>query len=206
LREGPWILESDKELIRRVVGQDSDAFDTLMLRHEQLVRRHLLRMLRDDSVAEDLTQEVFLQLWRKSDQWTGEGSLKAWLVRIATNLALNYFRSVRRRRERPLETSQPAGQDDDESLVPSWMIDASTLGPDEVFELAEQREILAGLLNGLSEDKREMLRMVHNDQMNYAEVAQAMGIPLGTVKSRMHYTMKQLYAQWQRSDEQQENA
>ena len=71
-----------------------------------------------DREADDLTQETFLRVWTRSEQWDGRGSFTGWLYRIATNLALNHLRSVKRRRQRPLELpAEP--DDDDDDWVPS---------------------------------------------------------------------------------------
>ena len=198
-------MDSDEELAKRVGRRDGQGFDLLMRRHDHAVRGHLLRILRDEAAAEDLTQEVFLRRWNHSDQWSGKGPFKAWLLRIATNLALNHLRTVRRRRQQPLAPPQPTGDEDADNLVPGWMVDASALGPDEILELAEQHQRLGHLLDDLPEEKRELLRMVHHEEMNYEQVAEALGIPLGTVKSRMHYTIKQLSRQWRRNSTEWEN-
>ena len=89
--------------------------------------------------------------------------------------------------------------------MPGWMVDASALGPDEIFDLAEQRELLSQLLDELPEEKRELLHLVHDEEMNYEEVAEALGIPVGTVKSRMYHTIKLLSRQWRQNNTKWEN-
>ena len=193
-------MESDRQLAERISQRDAQAFDLLMSRYRWRIRGHLLRITRDEAAADDLTQDVFLRLWERASQWDAKGPFRAWLMRIATNLALNHLRSVRRSRERPLRPAPSRLDEDDENLAPGWMVDASALGPDEILEQLEQRQLLGHLLDKLPEEKREMLHMVHDEQMNYQEVAEALGIPLGTVKSRMHYTIKRLSQQWRQID------
>ena len=76
------------------------------------------------------------------------------------------------------------------------MIDAASLGPEAMLEQAEQSELLQGLVDGLPEEKREVFRLVHEVEMDIRETAATLGIPEGTVKSRLHYTMKRLAREW----------
>ena len=95
--------QSDEYLLGRICERDADAFEMLLARYQESVRGHLLRMVRDPNTAEDLAQEVFVRVWMRGEQWNGHGPFRVWLLRIATNTALNYLRTVRRRRECPLE-------------------------------------------------------------------------------------------------------
>ena len=188
----------DRALVERVVAGDAEAFEALFARYREAVGRHIRRMVRHGGAADDLVQEAFLRVWTRAEQWDGRGSFRGWLFRIATNLALNHLRSVRRRRQRPLEPPpEPLGDEDDEPMAPAWMIDASALGPDAVVELAEERELCRRLIDRLPEDKREVFRMAHEAEMPVREIAEALGIPVGTVKSRLHYAAKRLASEWQ---------
>jgi RNA polymerase sigma-70 factor (ECF subfamily) len=189
-------LPGDKELIQRVARQDGEALNLLMQRHTPILREQLLRMLRDESAVDDVLQEVTIRLWEKAQQWRGEGSLHAWLMRMATNLALNHIRSIRRRRQVSLERPSARCDEDTESLIPAWMIDQSA-GPDEIVSLDEQRAILQDLLAALPEEKREVLRLAHEQEMDLAAIARVLEIPLGTVKSRLYYASRWLGRRWQ---------
>jgi RNA polymerase sigma-70 factor (ECF subfamily) len=188
---------SDQDLIEQIREQDARAFDALFERYEEMIRRHLLRMLRDDATVQDLLQEAFLRVWTRAEQWNGSGSFKAWLYRVATNLALNHLRSVRRQRQQPLDIPDEWTDDEDESPVPTWMVDASALGPETVLELAERRELLRQLVEGLPEGKRKVFRLVHEMELSIQDVADELGIPEGTVKSRLYYAKKHLAREWQ---------
>jgi RNA polymerase sigma-70 factor (ECF subfamily) len=190
-------LASDRELIGRIEQRDGQALELLMRRHGPAVRDHLLRMLRDEAAADDILQEVCLRLWEKAAQWRCEGTLRAWLTQMATNLAMNHIRGVRRRRQTPLELPRNDPERDGEDLVPGWMIDESALDPGDIVSDAEERAILRDLLQGLPDEKREVLKMIHEKEMPQAEVARVLGIPLGTVKSRLHYACRQLARRWQ---------
>lgn len=85
---------SDEYLLGRICARDAAAFETLLARYQESVRGHLLRMVRDPNTAEDLTQEVFVRVWTRGEQWNGQGPFRVWLLRIATNIALNYLSTV----------------------------------------------------------------------------------------------------------------
>ena len=184
---------ADAELMARVRQRDEAAFEALLLRHRETIRRSVLSIVRDGDAADDLVQEVFLRVWTRADRWDEAGGLfGSWLLRIATNLALNHLRSVKRRRERPLELPPDLLAEDDDSPVPGWMTDMAALGPDAVLEQTERQAHLRRLVDDLPEEKREVFRMACEAEMEIREVAEALGIPEGTVKSRLHYAKKQI--------------
>lgn len=190
------MIPVDADLVERIQERDAQAFEMLMARYQEALRRHLGRVVRDDSTADDLTQEAFLRVWTRAEQWNGRGPFKAWLFRIATNLALNHLRSVQRRKQQPLDVVLTAYDEEDDSRIPNWMVDLSSLGPDEALEHAERYEQLQRVIGALSDEKREVFRMVREDEMDIREVAEMLGIPEGTVKSRLHYATKHVASQW----------
>src|SRR5687767_6259630 len=115
----PSAAAGDDELMRRLrgcgeqqggSGRDESAFETLAGRYREPLRRHIASIVRADPLAaDDLLQEVLLRVWTRADTWDGRGAVKAWLFRIATNLALNPLRTLRRRHERSLEGSGSGG-------------------------------------------------------------------------------------------------
>lgn len=188
--------KSDEELVRGVIDGRPEDFAELFERYRAAVQRHLQGIHRHHEDAADVTQEVFLRLWHRAGQWKGDGPLLAWLLRIATNLALNHIRSVRRRRELPLQPVSALETDEDDGRVPEWMIDASTLPPDEVLALAERRRLLRGLVTRLPEDRRKVIRLVYDAHMDTRQAASELGIPEGTVKSRIHHARKEIARSW----------
>jgi len=191
---------SDQELMAQVRVGDASAFEALCDRYSPLLRRHLLRMLRDADAAEDQLQETLLRIWTHAAQWDGRGTPRGWLFRVATNLALNYVRTIRRRRQQPLDIPPDPVEPDQEVEVPSWMIDTVSLGPDAVLERAERHALLRRLLAELPDEKREVLRLIHDDELEIGEVARALGIPPGTVKSRLHYATQRLARAWREAE------
>ena len=189
--------QSDQTLIRKIVKHDAAAFETLFARHSASVRQHVLSIVRTESVAEDLVQEVFLRVWTRAEQWNDQGEFKGWLFRIATNIALNHLRTVRRRRQEPLDTPPDEFDDEDERPPdPDWMVDTSSHGSEVMVERAEQSQLLWQLVDGLSQEKREVLHLIYQKEMALREAAMELGIPEGTVKSRLHYSIRHLAREW----------
>jgi RNA polymerase sigma-70 factor (ECF subfamily) len=187
---------SDPELIRLIAQGDEEAFEALFTRHRAVVCQRLRGIVRDGDVADDLVQETFLRVWSRAETWTGSGSAVPWVLRIATNLALNHLRTLRRRREQSLEASGPRPSDPEEETPPDWLEDESSLSPDAILEDVENRRALQELANGLSEGKREVVRLLCDAEMDLREIAEELGVPEGTVKSRLHYATRELARKW----------
>ncbi len=187
--------QADAELMDLVRARDENGFDALRLRYNSLILRHTLSIVHDADAAEDLVQEAFLRVWTRAEQWDGRGSVKAWLYRISTNLALNALRSVARRKETPLDPEW-ASEEDDDTHVPAWMIDWTTPGPEAALERAERSAMLRRLVDGLPEEKRELVRLVYEAEMELKEAAEALGIPEGTAKSRLFHSTRRMAREW----------
>jgi RNA polymerase sigma-70 factor (ECF subfamily) len=202
------MAQLDRETIRKAIQErDAEAFDALFACYREGVRWQIAHIVRDEAAADDLVQQAFMKVWTRAEQWKGQGSFEGWLYRIATNLSLNHLRTVRRRKEHPLER-QPAGaprdedsrhSEDEESPAPGWMIDASTFGPET--EAVERREQYRRLMETLPEEHREALRLVIEEEMGIREAAEVLGVPEGTVKSRLHYAKKRLAQEWEKQNQ-----
>ena len=184
---------SDPQLIIQIQAGDNAAFETLFARYRMAMQAHIAQIIREPAATEDLVQEVFLRVWTRAEQWQGNGSVKGWLYRIATNLSLNHLRSVKRRPQQPLEIPTDDGEDD--SPVPGWMVDASALTPETQLEIVEQQKLLGQLINDLPPDKQDVFRMFYSDEMDLHSVASALAIPEGTVKSRLYHSRKKIAEQ-----------
>ena len=177
---------SDENLMRLVERGDEEAFDALLARHGPAARQRIDRIVRDAGAAEDLTQEAFLRVWTRPGQWSSRGTVAGWIMRIATNLALNHLRSVRRRPVRAMPTAMADDERDD------WPADESIVDPAERMDQEELLQRFRRHVDRLPESKRTVMKMVHEDDMELADVAERLGIPLGTVKSRLHYACRRI--------------
>lgn len=189
-------MQTDKELLERIDDQDAEAFEVLLERYRAPIHRHISRMVVDKASTDDLVQEVFLKVWTNSGQWDGTGSFKSWLFRIATNTCLNHLRTTRRRRETILDVTDGITWESDETETPNWMADTSVPGPEEALGRTVQRETVRKLLSKLPEDKQQVISMIYGSDMDIREAASALGIPEGTVKSRLHYALRRLARDW----------
>ena len=191
--------QTDADLMNLIQARDVEGFDTLRLRYKSGLLRNLMSIVHNADSAEDLLQETFLRVWMRAEQWNERGTVKGWLFQISTNLALNSLRTAVRRRETPLNSNPELG--DDDSLIPGWMIDSASLSPETALEYAERSATLQKLVDGLPEEKRELIRLVYEADMEVKEAAQKMGIPEGTAKSRLHYSTKYLAREWRNQED-----
>ncbi len=176
--------DPDAHLVARWQGGDAGAFEALVLRHQGPVYRLLRRMLGSREEAEDVAQEAFLSLHRHGHRFRGDARFSTFVYRVAANAALNRRRSLgrRRARERQLAGHQAAGTD-----LPSTPRD-----PEDAASGAEvQVEVQRALLE-LPPDLRIASILYDIEGVPYAEVARVLGIPEGTVKSRIHRARKAL--------------
>ena len=192
---------TDQALICQIQAHDSDAFELFFARYRTAIERHVAKTIRDATATDDLVQEVFLRVWTRAEQWDGRGAVKSWLYTIATNLALNHLRAARRRPQQPIDTPPKVKfkedwNDDDEFSVPAWMIDATAVRPDVAVVNAERQQNFWKLVDTLPDDKRDVFRMVYDADMDLRSVADTLGIPEGTVKSRLYYSKRQLAERW----------
>ena len=188
-------MPTDEELLSQVQIRSKSAFNELFSRNEPSVRRRLQTVLRDHEAAEDILQEVFVRVWERASGWDGHGTARGWIHRIAVNLAFNYLRARRRRSEFPLDVNVPAETEDDtDSQLPRYL-ESGLPEPSAQLESTETRGYVQELIDGLPEPKRAVMHMVHCEDLSVREVSDALGIPDGTVKSRLYYGRKAIEAQ-----------
>jgi RNA polymerase sigma-70 factor (ECF subfamily) len=149
----------------------------LFARHHVRVYRFILRLIRDEAAAEDLISEVFLDVWRQAGRFEGRAAVSTWLLAIARFKALS---SLRRKPEQEL----------DEETAEAIEDTADT--PDVTLQKKETGEVLRECLAELSAEHREIIDLVYYHEKSVEEVAEIVGIPEATVKTRMFYARKKL--------------
>ena len=188
---------SDEELLRRCCqNEDSAAFESLVQRYEQELFSYLRRYLGNAELAEDVFQATFLQVHLKREQFEEGRRFRPWLYTIATNQAIDAQRRNRRHRMVSLD-SRTGGEDDVGSLVE--MLAGNGQTADEHMEVEEARDWVRSAVNELPESLKSALMLVYHQGMKYREAADVLGIPVGTVKSRLHSALLKLNESWQRS-------
>lgn len=160
---------TDADLVRRYLAGDPGAFDQLMREHEDRVFSICLRMLRDREAALDATQDTFVTVFRKADTFAGRSAFSTWLYRVAVNTCYDHARKRKRHAAEPL----PEGRDP---------MDASAA---DGFTAAELRPDLEAALATLPEEFRAAVVLADVEGLGRQTVADALGVPLGTVKSRV---------------------
>jgi RNA polymerase sigma-70 factor, ECF subfamily len=167
-------------LIQQVANQDRDAFSQLYDRFSTLVFTLAMRMLKARSDAEDLLQEVFVQVWRQAQSYSAErGSPEAWIVNIARSRAIDKIRSIRRMQKSFVLTDDPAQAESSEN-VESSAADSET------------RLAMNSALANLPETQRKVLELAYFDGLTQSEIADRLAEPLGTVKTRMRSGIQKL--------------
>ena len=179
-------LDDEAQLVRRVAAGEEDALGLLYDRLGSAVYSLCLRIVHDPGAAEELTQETFVRLWRSAASFSAErGRVSSWLLRIAHNLALN---EIRRRQSRPV-----AAPSDEWDAVVASVADPSDEGdPVVATGMREQAEAVRRALAELPTPQRQAIELAFFGGLSQAEVAAALGDPLGTVKSRIRIGMQHL--------------
>jgi RNA polymerase sigma-70 factor (ECF subfamily) len=189
----PLLDDTDARLVERLVARDERAFNTLVRAYERRVFSVALRMLGGNRAeAEDLAQEVFVQVFKAIGTFRGESKLSTWIYRIAINLAKNRGKYLRVRRtdahdeiESLDEHGGTSGQDKRENV-------ARIERPDEMMAGLEVEQVVRRAIQELEPSFRECLVLRDVEDLSYGEIGEITGLPEGTVKSRIHRARGQL--------------
>jgi RNA polymerase sigma-70 factor, ECF subfamily len=174
--QSPDDIRDDVRLLERVTARDAEAVGELYDRHSKLLYGLILRIVRNASEAEEVLQDVFLQVWKRAETFNASlGSPVAWLVRIARNRAIDRLRASRANM-RTLEAPPPPVSENPEARA----------------ELSEQQRALDRALDALSAEERQLLEHAYFLGLTQSELAERFGLPLGTVKTRMRTAMMTL--------------
>jgi RNA polymerase sigma-70 factor, ECF subfamily len=168
---------SDESLIARIAQGDRLAMKVLYGRHHVRVYRFALRLTRDESVAEDLISEVFLDVWRQAGKFEGRSAVSTWLLAITRFKA---FSVLRRRKDAELDEEAAAAIED------------TSDDPEVVLEKQDTGNVLRQCIAALTPEHREVIDLVYYHEKSVEEAAAIMTIPENTVKTRMFYARKKL--------------
>ncbi|HET8564626.1 MAG TPA: sigma-70 family RNA polymerase sigma factor [Candidatus Binatia bacterium] len=168
------------QLIQQIAKQDREAFSQLYDNFSSLVFTLAMRMLRVRFDAEDLLQEVFVQIWRQAGSYSQErGSPEAWIINITRSRAIDKIRSIRRMERSFVLTDDPAGAE-------------STVSAESSAADSEARMTMNSALANLPETQRRVLELAYFDGLTQSEIAARLAEPLGTVKTRMRSGIQRL--------------
>lgn len=169
----------DEELIKRIASGDSLAMKSFYARHNVRLYRFLVRMTRREATAEELMNEVFLEVWRKANGYEGRSAVTTWMLSIAHHKAIS---SLRKRSEETLDEDENGGneladEDDD---------------PEIALQKQNKSQVMRACMEKLSVEHRTIIDLVYYHDKSVAEASEVLGIPENTVKTRMFYARKRL--------------
>lgn len=170
---------SDRELVKRVQDGDKRAFDVLVRKYQFKIVKLISRYVQDPSEALDVAQEAFLKAYRALPGFRGDSAFYTWLYRIAINTAKNHLVALGRRPPVSDIDSQDAEQFVGESYLKEYATPEGLLLRDEI------EETVFRAIDDLPEDLRTAITLRELEGLSYEEIAQAMGCPIGTVRSRI---------------------
>jgi len=169
--------DNDKALITRIAKGDQLAVRSLFARYQLRIFRFILRLVRSEAIAEELTNEVFLDVWRNAARFEGRSAASTWLLAIARNKAISF---LRKRREEAMDDKMAERLHD------------SGDSPEVSAQKKNKGEIMRECLKSLSPEHGEIIDLVYYHEKTISEVGEIVGIPVNTVKTRMFYARKKL--------------
>lgn len=177
---------TELELVARAKAGDQDAFEQLVLDNQNRIYSLAFRMVNDREEAADLAQEAFLKAWQGLPSFQGDSSFATWVYRLATNVCIDFLRKQKRRQE----VAPVSSLDDPES---GWSEPADwEQDPQRSLEREERNRAVAQGLEALPDHHRQVLVMRELSGLSYQEIGQALGLDMGTVKSRIARSRKAL--------------
>jgi RNA polymerase sigma-70 factor (ECF subfamily) len=171
----------DFELVKRLKNGDDDAFPIVMEKYQKLVLNCSFKFLRNRESAEDITQEVFLEVFESIYSFRGESRLSTWIYRIAVTKCLNHLKSQRRKKRLAVLVSLFEGERTEERLS-----SPGDMSPDQELQNQERASILQWALAKLPDNQRIALTLSKYDELSYEEVGSVMNTSISSVESLIH--------------------
>ncbi len=183
----PSLVElSDADLIGRAAEGDARALEVLYDRYSRVVFSFALRIVGDRQLAEELLQEVFFRAWQQGGAFSaGRGSFVTWLLSITHNMAID---EVRKRRRRP----QKADSEEPETVLAAMADTGAGADVEDEVWLGALRDTITSALDGLPAPQREAIELAYYQGLTQREIAERLGEPLGTIKTRMRLGLQKL--------------
>jgi len=174
----------DAGLVKRFTSGDESAFTEIVNRYRGRIHGLTLNLLRNSADAEEITQDTFIRAYRGLVNFRGDSSLSTWLYRIALNLARNrYWYFFRRCRQNWVSLDRPLGDESESTFAD--LVPAADHDPAQETAATEFTDLVAACMERLDRKHREILTMRNVLDLSYEEIARALGINVGTVKSRI---------------------
>jgi RNA polymerase sigma-70 factor (ECF subfamily) len=186
MTEKDYASADDPALVKASQGGDMDAFEELVSRHRDKTYARAYSMVRNEEEAVDLSQEAWVKGWQKLHQFQGEASFATWMTRIVINLCLDHLRKQKRHRTESIEAM------DEETGGVERQMPVVTVNPTAGLEKVELRGRIDRALAQLSHEHRTVLLLHEFEEMEYKEIAKAVGCSIGTIMSRLFYARRKM--------------
>ncbi len=167
----------DRALLMRIANNEQIALRSLFARYQLRIYRFVMRFVRNEAIAEEITNEVFLEIWRNAGRYEGRSAPSTWMLSIARNRAIS---SLRKRTE----------ENWDDDYTTTLADDADD--PEVESQKTDKAAVLRDCIAKLSAEHREVIDLVYYHEKSIAEISEITGVPPATVKTRMHYARKKL--------------
>jgi RNA polymerase sigma-70 factor (ECF subfamily) len=173
------VQERDEQLIRMALANDQRAYRELLRRHRKAIFQIIVRIIRNKDETEDLVQETFMRAFNSLATYRSEYRFSTWLYRIAANCAIDY---LRKKKIEALSLDKPIETKDG---VVGLEIADTRYTPEEHLWAKQRRISIGEAIESLPDKYREVILYRHRDDQSYEEIAQILGLPVGTVKARI---------------------
>lgn len=184
-----WFAMDDDILIKAHLKGDKAAFEVLVKKHQESVGRLAYSIMKTDQGVADIVQEVFLAAFRGLSKFRGDAAFKTWLYKITVHETMRYLKK-RKRWTSFLDKDVSTAQVADVTLV--LFDDANKDSPEHLVLDSQKKALIQEAMNKLSENHHIVLHLHYQEDLSVQEIAEILEIPLGSVKSRLHYARLQL--------------
>lgn len=200
---------SDAQLMRQLIEGSQDALAGLYDRHADAIFAVALRASRDRWIAAEVVQDTFVVLWNRAEQYDpSRGALATWLSAVARNRATDRLRSAGRHERAATFSSFARSSDGDDQSVAEWVMTSGALigaagpepGPEIAVSMAETRASIAAAIASLNPIERSVIELAYGDGLSQSEIAERLGWPIGTVKTRTRRALRHLRDQLEEAD------
>ncbi len=184
----PELADRERELIRRVAGGETEAFEYFVKTYQRRIYRLVFTLVRDGAEADSVTQDVFVKAFKGLRDFKGEAAFETWVTRIA----INSVRDQARRRKPVVAFSDLTRGEDEESEIPRHVDPGDGTSPERQLLSSEIRRRIGEALVALSPRQRAVFVMKHYEEKSIAEIGQATGLDEGTIKSHLFRAARKL--------------
>ena len=179
--------QEELEIVQRVLSGDTEAFEALVLEHQNKVYSLALRMVGNEEDARDLAQDAFIRAFSSLSGFRGDSKFSVWLYRLTSNICIDFLRSRAKKRTVSMTWTDDEGDDAGELEIPD-----ERFSPEAQLERTSMRESVQRGLESLSPQYRQILVLREINGLTYEEIGKVLGIEEGTVKSRIFRARKKL--------------